>query len=103
MQKFKKNDQVIVISGNDRGKIGKITKVLGEKLVVEGVNIATFHQKPTSQQPGKILKIEKAIHRSNVSHCENGKPVKIKFVVESKEGKPFSKKIRISKKTENKI
>ena len=103
MQKFKKNDQVIVISGNDRGKIGKITKVLGEKLVVEGVNIATFHQKPTSQQPGKILKIEKAIHRSNVSHCENGKPIKIKFIVESKEGKPFSKKIRISKKTENKI
>jgi large subunit ribosomal protein L24 len=103
MQKFKKNDQVIIISGNDRGKIGKITKVLGEKLVVEGVNIATFHQKPTSQQPGKILKIEKAIHRSNVSHCENGKPVKIKFIVESKEGKPFSKKIRISKKTENKI
>jgi len=103
MQKFKKNDQVIIISGNDRGKIGKITKVLGEKLVVEGVNIATFHQKPTSQQPGKILKIEKAIHRSNVSHCENGKPVKIKFIIESKEGKPFSKKIRISKKTENKI
>jgi len=103
MQKFKKNDQVIIISGNDRGKIGKITKVLGEKLVVQGVNIATFHQKPTSQQPGKILKIEKAIHRSNVSHCENGKPVKIKFIVESKEGKPFSKKIRISKKTENKI
>ncbi len=103
MQKFKKNDQVIIISGNDRGKIGKITKVLGEKLVVEGVNIATFHQKPTSQQPGKILKIEKAIHRSNVSHCENGKPIKIKFIVESKEGKPFSKKIRISKKTENKI
>ena len=103
MQKFKKNDQVIIISGNDRGKIGKITKVLGEKLVVQGVNIATFHQKPTSQQPGKILKIEKAIHRSNVSHCENGKPIKIKFIVESKEGKPFSKKIRISKKTENKI
>ncbi len=103
MQKFKKNDQVIVISGNDKGKIGKIIKVIADKVVVEGVNLATVHQKPTNQQPGKILQVEKAIHRSNISHCENGKPVKIKFILESKEGKPFSKKVRLSKKTENKI
>jgi large subunit ribosomal protein L24 len=103
MQKFKKNDQVIVISGNDKGKTGKIIKVIGDKLIVEGVNLATIHQKPTNQQPGKILQVEKSIHRSNVSHYENGKPVKIKFILESKEGKPFCKKIRISKKTDNKI
>jgi large subunit ribosomal protein L24 len=103
MQKFKNGDTVIVISGDDKDKVGKIIKVVGEKLVVEGVNLATVHKKPTAQQPGKILKVEKSIHRSNVSHYENGKPIKIAFILESKEGKSFSKKIRISKKTKNKI
>lgn len=101
--KFKKNDQVIVISGSNKGKIGKITAILDNKVVVEGVNLATVHKKPTSSNPGQILKVEKPIHISNVSHVEDGKATKIKFVTDSGEGKVFTRKSRVSKKSGKKI
>lgn len=102
-QKFKKNDQVIVISGSNRGKVGKITDILGDKVTVEGVNLATTHKKPTSSAPGQIVKVEKPIHVSNVSHVEGNKAVKVKFVIDSGEGKAFSRKYRVSKKSGKKI
>lgn len=95
--KFKKGDEVIVIAGSSKGKIGKIISVSGEKVIVEGANIATIHKKPTSQNPGQIAKAEKPIHFSNIAHVENGKPVKVKFVIES------DKKHRVSKKSGKKI
>ncbi|MBM5782510.1 MAG: 50S ribosomal protein L24 [Pelagibacterales bacterium] len=101
--KFKKNDQVIVISGSSKGKIGKITAIIDNKVVVEGVNLATVHKKPTSSNPGQILKLEKPIHVSNISHVEDGKAVKIKFVTDSGEGKTFTRKNRVSKKSGKKI
>lgn len=103
MNKFKKNDQVIIISGSDKGKTGKILSVKKDKILVEGVNIKTIHKKPTQQEPGKIVKQEKPIHISNVSHVEDGKPVKVKFVIEEGEGKSFTRKIRVSKKSDKKI
>lgn len=101
--KFKKNDQVIVIAGSNKGKIGKILAIAANRVTVEGVNIATIHQKPTSQNPGQILKKEKPIHISNISHVEDGKAVKIKFVTEKGEGKIFTRKSRVSKKSGKKI
>lgn len=102
-QKFRKGDQVIVITGSGKGKTSKILSILGEKVLIEGVNIATIHKKPTSQEPGKIIKVEKPIHISNISHVEDGKAIKIKFNTEPGEGKAFARKTRISKKTGNKI
>ncbi len=102
-QKFKKNDQVIVISGSDKGKIGKILSVSGEKVIVEGINIAVVHKKPTSSDPGKILKIEKEIHKSNISHTDSVKAIKVKFFVESGDKKPYLTKTRLSKKSGKKI
>lgn len=101
--KFKKGDQVIVLAGASRGKIGKIIALRGEKVTVEGVNVATVHKKPNQQNPGQILKVEKPIHISNVSHVENGKAVKVKFVTDSGEGKIFKRKNRVSKKSAKKI
>ena len=101
--KFKKNDQVIVISGSSKGKIGKIATILDNKVIVEGVNLATVHKKPTSSNPGQILKVEKPIHISNVSHVEDGKATKVKFVIDSGEGKDFTRKYRVSKKSGKKI
>ena len=101
--KFKKGDEVIVVTGSSKGKIGKINSILSEKALVGGVNIATVHKKPNAQNPGQIIKVEKPIHLSNISHVENGKPIKIKFITESGEGKSFTKKIRISKKSGKKI
>ena len=101
-RKFKKNDQVVVISGSSRGKIGKIISILENSVVVEGVNVATVHKKPTSSAPGEIAKVEKPIHISNISHVENGKAVKVKIVTDSAEGKKFNKS-RVSKKSGKKI
>lgn len=103
MQKFKKGDQVIVIAGSNKKKTGKIISIDGNKVVVEGVNVATLHKKPTSQTPGQIVKAEKPIDISNISHVENGKAVKVKFVVEAGEGKAFTRKTRVYKKSGKKI
>jgi large subunit ribosomal protein L24 len=101
--KFKKNDQVIVISGSNKGKKGKIKSILNDRVVVEGVNLATIHKKPTNNAPGQIIKLEKPIHISNVSHVEEGKAVKIRFEIDKGKGKNFSRKSRVSKKSGKKI
>ena len=65
----RKNDMVLVVSGNSRGKSGKVLRVIREKqrLLVEGVNIRKRHTKPTSQMPaGGIMEREQSIHASNV-------------------------------------
>jgi len=66
---IKKGDTVIVISGKDRGKKGKVLQVniKAERVIVEGVNMVTKHKKPTqSVQQGGIIHQEAAIHVSNV-------------------------------------
>ncbi len=102
-KKFKKNDQVIVIAGSSKGKVGKIISTLDSKVTVEGVNLATVHKKPTSSTPGQIVKVEKPIHVSNVSHVENDKAIKVKFVIDSGDAKVFARKYRVSKKSGKKI
>ena len=65
----KVGDKVIVIAGKDKGKTGKVLKALPKKdrVVVEGINIQTTHQKARGpQEPGGIIKSEGAIHVSNV-------------------------------------
>jgi large subunit ribosomal protein L24 len=102
-QKIKKGDQVIIIAGSNKGKSGKVLSIAGDRVTVEGINIATVHKKPSSSNPGQILKVEKPVHISNVSHVENGKPVKIKFTIESGKEKIFKRKVRVSKKSGKKI
>jgi large subunit ribosomal protein L24 len=82
---FRKNDQVVVISGDDRGKSGRILKVLRDKgrVIVEKVNFIKRHTKPrgTGRQGG-ILEREAPIHVSNVMHlcpkCQAGVRVTVK-------------------------
>jgi large subunit ribosomal protein L24 len=65
----KTGDTVKVISGNDRGKTGRIVSVKRElnKVVVEGINLVTKHNKPSAKNPqGGITKMEAPIHASNV-------------------------------------
>jgi len=105
--KFKKNDQVIVIAGSNKGKTGTILSIKENRVLVEGVNLATVHKKPTSNQAGEIVKVAKPIDISNIAHIENGKPVKVGFKIEPKPGKEagknFAGKIRVSRKTGQKI
>ena len=83
--KIKTGDTVIVITGRDKGKTGKITSVIKaeNRVFVEGVNIVKRHRKATQESPGKIEEKEASIHISNVALLdpEKGKPTRVKFEV----------------------
>ena len=67
MRKLKTGDKVVVVSGSNKGKEGKILKVLENKVLVEGVNIVKKHSKPrTTEEQGGIVEVEAPIHVSNV-------------------------------------
>lgn len=79
---IKKDDTVYVRSGEDRGKTGRVLKVLPAKnrAIVEGVNIVTKATKPNAQHPqGGLVKMEAPIHISNLSVVDpkSGKPTRV--------------------------
>ncbi|PWV61737.1 50S ribosomal protein L24 [Plasticicumulans acidivorans] len=69
MQKIKKGDEVIVTTGKDKGRTGKVVRVVEDRLFVEGVNLVKKHQKPNPArgQAGGIVEREASIHVSNVA------------------------------------
>ncbi|MCH2261840.1 MAG: 50S ribosomal protein L24 [Candidatus Thioglobus autotrophicus] len=69
MNKIKQNDEVIVISGKDKGSVGTVTKVMGSKLIVEGFNIVKKHVRPNPQKgiQGGIEEKEMPLNVSNVA------------------------------------
>jgi large subunit ribosomal protein L24 len=107
MRKFRSEDEVIVIAGKDKGKRGKITKVIddpkkGMRFVVSGVNMVKKHQKPNpyTGQQGGIVEMEASISASNVAifNAETGKADRVGFKV-LEDGT----KVRIFKKTQEQI
>ena len=99
---IKKDDKVIVLAGDDKGKTGKVLKVLVAKnrAIVEGVNIVSKHAKPSAKHPqGGIIKQEAPIHISNLSLIDpkSGKPTRISV---KHEGKNV---VRIAKKSGEEI
>lgn len=77
---IKKGDTVKVIAGDDKGKTGKVLRVITaeNRAVVEGLNIVTKHMKPTAQNTsGRIEKIEAPIHLSNLMVVVGGQPSRI--------------------------
>jgi large subunit ribosomal protein L24 len=95
--KIRKGDMVQVIAGKDKGKKGSVlaTNKTDNRVVVEGVNIATCHIKKQGTTPGQIIKIEKPIQVSNVMIVcpETGKPTRIAMKMEG------TKKVRVSVKS----
>jgi len=94
--KIKKGDHVIVLSGKDKGKTGKIEQVLAktEQVLVEGVNLIVKHKKNRRvRSQGQVVKMSAPIHVSNVALMEDKKPVKVGYKVED------GKKVRVSRKT----
>jgi len=69
MRKIRKGDEVVVITGKDKGKRGTVLRVLDEQLVVEGVNVAKKHQKPNPVRgiAGGIVEITRPVDVSNVA------------------------------------
>lgn len=101
--KLKTGDKVVVISGKDKGKQGKILKTIKEKnrVIVEGINIVKKHVKPkANNEQGGIIEQEGSIDASNVMILDSktGKGSRIKY-----EMNKDNKKIRITKKSGQKL
>lgn len=98
MNRLKKGDEIIVIAGKDKGKLGTISRVMqDDKVLVDGVNLAKKHVKPnpmTGEQGGIVSK-EMPIHISNVAlyNPETKKADRVGFKVEGE------KKVRVFKST----
>lgn len=103
-RKIRKDDKVMIIAGKDKGKIGKVLKILPKKnaLLVEKVNMVKRHNKgnPYAGQPGGIVDKEAPINISNVAYMcdECAKPSRIGFRYD-----PEGKKYRYCKKCDQKI
>ncbi|WP_404376563.1 50S ribosomal protein L24 [Vreelandella aquamarina] len=102
MQKIKRDDEVIVIAGKDKGKRGTVKRVLENRFVVSGVNIVKRHTKPNPMagNQGGIVEREAPIHASNVAifNSETGKADRVGFQV-----KEDGTKVRIYKSTQTQI
>ena len=99
--RIKKNDTVVVITGKDKGKHGKVLKAMPKdnKVIVEGVNVQTKHAKATRNAAAEIKHIEGPIDASNVMLYDAKAKEVIKVAYEVRVGK----KVRVSKKTGNVI
>ena len=99
--KLKKGDEVIVLAGKDKGKTGKIIKMVPKqmKAVVSEINKVKKNQKPDNNQPGGIIDKEMPMHISNLSFYDPSikKAVKIGYKLEN------NKKIRIIKSSGKEI
>ncbi len=99
--RLKKGDEVIVLAGKDKGKTGKILKMLTKKMkvIVSDINKVKKNQKPDNNQPGGIIDKEMPLHISNVSFYDSElkKGIKIGYKIED------NKKIRINKMTGKEI
>ena len=100
--KIHKNDNVMVIAGNDRGKSGKVLKVFPSdlKVIVEGINIRKRHTKPSQKNPqGGILEKEAPIHVSNVMLMDpkSNAPTRLGAQIILDEKTKKEKRIRVSR------
>ena len=81
--KIKKGDKVVVLTGRDKGKQGEVIKALPSvnKVIVQGINIAKRHTRPSQTSAGGIIEKEAPIHASNVAHLDpkDGKATRIGF------------------------
>jgi large subunit ribosomal protein L24 len=93
--KIKKNDTVIVLSGDDKGKTGVVKKAMPKenKVIVEGINMVKRHTKPSQTNPGGIVSKEAAIHVSNVAIVKDGKATKVGYKTVD------GKKVRVARKS----
>ena len=95
--KIKKGDQVVVITGRDKGKKGEVLEVLRAELRVrvQGVNMVKRHRRATQNDAGGIVSMEAPLHISNVAHVdpESGAATRVGFEVRDGE------KVRVAKRS----
>lgn len=103
MAKIRTDDEVVVIAGKDKGKRGKVVKVLGDRVIVSGVQMIKKHQKPDPQRqiPGGIIEKEAPIAISNIAifNPETSKADRVGYDNDPSTGK----KVRIYKSTRTQV
>ncbi len=96
MQKIRKGDSVVVLTGKDKGRTGEVLQVLPkeDRAVVRGINMVKRHQRQTQAQEAGIINKEASIHLSNIAIvAKDGKPTRVGFSVVD------GKKVRVAKRT----
>jgi len=82
-QRIRKDDEVVVLSGREKGKRGKVLRVYVDRhrALVQGVNMIKRHTRPSAGQPGGIVEKEAPLHISNLAHVDpgGGGPTRIGF------------------------
>lgn len=95
--KIKKGDQVVVLSGNDKGKTGEVLRAMPKdnKVVVQGINLVKRHTKPSQTSAGGIITKEAPLHVSNVALVDSktGKATKVGYKEEN------GRKVRFARKS----
>lgn len=83
MQRIRKGDNVIVVTGRDKGKKGNVLRVLpaDDRVLVQGINVVKRHMRPSARQTGGIVEKETPIHLSNVALIDpqSGKATRVGF------------------------
>ncbi|MGB3813821.1 MAG: 50S ribosomal protein L24 [Shinella sp.] len=97
MQKIRKGDKVVVLTGKDKGRTGEVVQVMPkeDRAVVKGINVVKRHQRQTQTQEAGIITKEASIHLSNIAIADpkDGKPTRVGFKVEG------DKKVRVAKRS----
>jgi len=99
--KIKKGDNVVVISGKDKGKEGTVSRVMprSNQVLVDGINVVKKHQKPSGQnQQGGVIDRDMPLDASNVMFVHKGNPTRVGYKVLAD-----GKKVRIAKTTGEEI
>jgi large subunit ribosomal protein L24 len=97
MQKIRKGDKVVVLTGKDKGRSGEVLVVMPkeDRAVVRGINVVKRHQRQTASQEAGIISKEAPIHLSNIAIADpkDGKPTRVGFKIEG------DKKVRVAKRS----
>ena len=97
MQKIRKGDKVVILTGKDKGRSGEVLQVMPkeDRAVVRGVNVVKRHQRQTASQEAGIITKEAPIHLSNIAIADpkDGKPTRVGFKIEG------DKKVRVAKRS----
>ncbi|MHA1549793.1 MAG: 50S ribosomal protein L24 [Alphaproteobacteria bacterium] len=100
--KIRKGDNVIVLSGRDKGKSGEVLRMIprDNRALVRGINLVRRHQRQTAAQEGGIISKEMPIHLSNIAIVDgtSGKPTRVGFRFDDD-----GKKVRFAKRTGDQI
>jgi large subunit ribosomal protein L24 len=98
MQKIRKGDKVVVLTGKDKGRSGEVLSVQpkDDTAIVRGINIIVRHQRQTQAQEGGLIRKEAPIHLSNIALADpkDGKPTRVGFQTQAD-----GKKVRVAKRS----